>query len=145
MLGEYYSNHITGSSQINLEKLQSLHEVYGGVIQDEIPASLGRVQIQEILDAPPAFSGWWLVPFAFLQSVIICLLAFGGSTLDCVVAGVLGALSKIFQNHVEAGSTTSHTYEYVTALSLDPLLSRQILTRYTESLQDSWCRLLPAD
>jgi uncharacterized membrane protein YjjP (DUF1212 family) len=73
--------------RLALGALHEVHQIYRNVVHDEISAKRATALLDEILEAPPIYGTWTRCIIAFFLSVLICPLAFGGSSIDMWIAG----------------------------------------------------------
>ncbi|EJD52742.1 DUF1212-domain-containing protein [Auricularia subglabra TFB-10046 SS5] len=91
---------VRSPTKLALGKLQLLHDVYRGVVHDELNAEEGTEAIAKLLKSPPQYSAHFRLVLAFACSAIICPMSFGGSFLDMWMSGLGGVLLCFLQHSV---------------------------------------------
>jgi len=95
---------IKASGGLNLGQLHKVHQVYRGVVHDEIGVEKGSVLLSQLMKEKPIYGLALRCAIAFLCCALICPLAFGGSFLDMWVAGGCGAVLCFLQLHAAGKS-----------------------------------------
>lgn len=106
--------HIKSASQTALGKLHRVHDVYKLVLHDQRSAVDATQDIAALIAETPCWGNWSLVFQNFCLSFLICGIAFGGSVLDSVVAGLGGASLRMISLWLKSNSTV---FEYVSSSS----------------------------
>lgn len=76
---------------LSLAQLQRAHAVYSAVIHDQISATEGTRQLEDITDHPESYPALVKIFLAFLAGFVICPMGFSGSLADGFIAGSLCA------------------------------------------------------
>ena len=84
---EAKTDFIKSGSSLDLGKLAAVDAIYDDVIADRIDVLEGVVRLDKLLEARPIYGKFSRLFFSFTLSLMICILAFGGSFLDMWVAG----------------------------------------------------------
>ena len=98
---------------LDLGRIHESHVVYRAVVRDEISATAGRKQLEELLARPPLYSRTWLLVLTFFQGFILCGSSFGGSLNDMWVAGIFSVLVGLAQGAASKSELSSSGAEYV--------------------------------
>ncbi|EGO27841.1 hypothetical protein SERLADRAFT_360407 [Serpula lacrymans var. lacrymans S7.9] len=105
------------SGRLALGSLHKVHLIYRAVVHDEISAKKATQKLEELLTAAPLYGLWFRCILAFLLSVLICPLSFGGSFLDMWIAGVGAFLLSFLQLTLAAKSAMyANVFEITTAI-----------------------------
>ncbi|KZT11599.1 DUF1212-domain-containing protein [Laetiporus sulphureus 93-53] len=86
---------IPRKGSLSLGALHLVHQIYRGVVHDEISAKDGVKRMENLFASPPVYGLRVRALLSFLLAACICPLAFGGSFADMWLAGV-GALVLFF-------------------------------------------------
>ena len=84
---EAKTDFIKSGSSLDLGKLAAVDAIYDDVITDRIDALEGVARLDKLLESRPIYGKFARLFFSFTLSLMICILAFGGSFLDMWVAG----------------------------------------------------------
>ncbi|KAH9943389.1 DUF1212-domain-containing protein [Epithele typhae] len=83
--------------RLSLGSLHEVHQIYRH-------RSPGTVKLEALMTAKPLYKWQILCALAFVQSALICPLAFGGSLADMWVAGLAASFLSVMQNRLAAKS-----------------------------------------
>jgi uncharacterized membrane protein YjjP (DUF1212 family) len=89
--GGYVSKTIVCFGDLNVGKLEKVHDVYWRVCYDQISAVDGTHEIDAILNDGPEYGTFVQTVVYFLQGALLSVLAFGGAFLDMILAGAFSA------------------------------------------------------
>ena len=84
---EAKTDFIKSGSNLDLGKLAAVDAIYDDVINDRIDVLEGVARLDKLLESRPIYGKFARLFFSFTLSLMICILAFGGSFLDMWVAG----------------------------------------------------------
>lgn len=100
------------AGRLSLGSLHEVHQIYRTVVHDEISAKNAAAQLDALLHAKPVYSALFRTLLAFLLSLLICPLAFGGSFVDMWIAGVGAVFLSTMQVRVASKSVLyANVYE----------------------------------
>lgn len=100
------------AGRLSLGSLHEVHQIYRTVVHDEISAKNAAAQLDALLHAKPVYSALFRTILAFLLSLLICPLAFGGSFVDMWIAGVGAVFLSTMQVRVASKSVLyANVYE----------------------------------
>ncbi|KAI0061304.1 DUF1212-domain-containing protein [Artomyces pyxidatus] len=91
------SHFIQCNGHLALGKLRDVHTIYRQVVHDELSAKKATRKLENLLNEPPIYGVWMQSILAFLLSVFICPIAFGGSFLDMWIAGAGAFILRALQ------------------------------------------------
>ncbi|KAF9785823.1 hypothetical protein BJ322DRAFT_743777 [Thelephora terrestris] len=86
-VAEAKTDFIKSGSSLDLGKLAAVDAIYDDVIADRIDVLQGVARLDRLLESRPIYGKFARLFFSFTLSLMICVLAFGGSFLDMWVAG----------------------------------------------------------
>lgn len=109
---------------LNLSKLYSVHEVYKGIIHDELAIEEAVTRLDEIMTRNDKFSRWFCVLMYGLASACIGPVSFGARPIDLPIIFLLGSLLGFMQLILAHNSELyEHVFE-IFATILTSFLSR---------------------
>ena len=111
--------HISGYTQV--------HEIYRLVINDKMYPTEARALIYRLLIEKSCTSPKFGLVLSFTQSMLICIIAFGGTTADALVAGVMGFCCRFLLLRASKTALSSSGSEVFTA-ALVSLVARMVST-----------------
>lgn len=86
-VAEAKTDFIKSGSSLDLGKLAAVDSIYDDVIADRIDVLQGVARLNKLLESRPIYGKFARLFFSFTLSLMICILAFGGSFLDMWIAG----------------------------------------------------------
>ncbi|KAI0346116.1 DUF1212-domain-containing protein [Trametopsis cervina] len=96
-----------------LGRLHEVHQIYRGVVHDELSAKRASQRLDALLEARPIYGSVIQCTLSFWIATLICPLAFGGSLVDMWVAGAFAVFLAIMRTGViaKAKSWYAHVFE----------------------------------
>ena len=98
---------------LDVGRIYESHVVYRAVVRDEISATAGRKQLEDLLARPPLYSRAWLFLLTFFQGFILRGSSFCGSLNDIYVAGMFSVLVGLAQGAASKSELSSSGADYV--------------------------------
>lgn len=101
---------------LDLERLSETYKIYKDLTHSRIGASEAADRLGDLLrpDRMPFWSNPFRCFFGFATAFLVCPMAFGGSLLDALIAGLFGAFVSALSLYASASSSVFSTlYEYV--------------------------------
>ncbi|KAF2760818.1 DUF1212-domain-containing protein [Pseudovirgaria hyperparasitica] len=77
--------------------LEEAFKIYKKVVRQEINVEEATTELMDVLNGPPYYRPWWIVPFYGLASMSACVWAYNGYWTDMPVALVLGSIVGFLQ------------------------------------------------
>lgn len=118
-------------ASLDLGCLSETYAIYKDLTHSRIGASEGAERLGDLLrtDRPPFWNKWARCFFGFSTAFLVCPMAFGGSLIDALAAGLFGAFVSFLSLYATAKSSVFSTfYEYV-LISLTSAILTHIFSR----------------
>jgi uncharacterized membrane protein YjjP (DUF1212 family) len=106
---------------LDLGRLSETYAIYKDITHSRIGASEAAERLGKLLspDTKPFWRSHIRICFGFLTAFLVCPMAFNGSLIDAIVAGIFGAFVSTLSIFASASpSVFSTLYEYVMTLYL---------------------------
>ncbi|KAG6830299.1 hypothetical protein H0H92_001377 [Tricholoma furcatifolium] len=103
---------VRATGRIALTNLHKVHMIYRDVLHDNMGAEAGTEALRHLLQAPPIYPLVVRCGLAFVCAAIICVLSFGGSTVDLWISGACACcLQYLGLNAANKSSMYANVYE----------------------------------
>ena len=100
------------TGRMALGRLHEVHQIYRGVVHDELSAKRAGQQLDALLEARPIYGSVTQLILSFWIATLICPMAFGGSLVDMWLAGTFAVFLAIMRNGVIAKAKAWYTHVF---------------------------------
>ncbi|KAK8200695.1 hypothetical protein M8818_006010 [Zalaria obscura] len=113
---------------LDVGALEVAFRIYKAVVHGEVSVEEATKSMTELIDAPPYYRPWVIVPFFGLGSAFACVWAYGGYWLDMPIAFFLGSIVGFLQVIVAARNPLYSNVLEVTAALVTSFGARAFAT-----------------
>ena len=121
---------IKSAGKLQLGRLDQVQEIYNRVKADEYSAKFATRDLKHLIAQHPIYTIPQRCFCSFWLAVLICPLSFGGSFVDCWLAGVGAFLLCLVQLTLSSWKPTlANVFEYVVCRKVPDLVSDSIFSK----------------